>query len=311
METTGTRQKQSREPKRRPRFRRVKPPQFVLTERDRRVIELVHQYRLLSSTQIIELLSDGSSQQVLRRLQLLYHARFLERPRTQVVDIGHSPGSRPMAYALGSAGATLLGVRSPKIPKLQYLHHALAVSGVLVAFTASCRRRENVRVITWSEILNTKVPEATRKRKSPDSWGVSVPGYGRVGVTPDAIFGLHYLDRPEGANKVYFFLEVDRGTMPVVRRSLSETSFYRKLLAYHATATGGMHTKTIGLKTFRVLTVTKSPERKRLVSLVAATRKLPNLQGLFLFTDEKSFLGGDTLEHEWLNGRGERRTLSL
>jgi len=211
-----------------------------------------------------------------------------------------------MAYALGSAGASLLGVRPPKIPKLQYLNHALSVSGVLVAFTASCRRRGNVRVIPWSEILKTKVSEATRKKRTPDSWGVRVPGYGRVGVTPDAIFGLHYLDRPEGANKVYFFLEVDRGTMPVVRRSLSETSIYRKLLAYHATATEELHTKLLGMKAFRVLTVTKSPERKRVASLVAAVGKLPSLQGLFLFIDEATILVGDALEYEWTTGRGER-----
>jgi hypothetical protein len=218
MATTQTRKKSPKEQKRRPRFRRVRPRPFVLTERDRRIVELVHEYRLLSSLQIAALLGDGSQQQLLRRLQLLYHGRFLDRPRTQVIDIVHNPGSRPMAYALGSAGASLLGVRPPKIPKLQYLNHALSVSGVLVAFTVSCRKHGDVRIIPWSEILETKVPEATRKKRSPDSWGVRVPNYGRVGVTPDAIFGLHYLDRPEGANKVYFFLEVDRGTMPIVRR---------------------------------------------------------------------------------------------
>ena len=69
-------------------------------------------------------------------------------------------------------------------------------------------------------------------------------------MTPDAIFGLHYLHKPEGANRAYFFLEVDRGTMPVVRRSLKETSIYRKLLAYHATAANELQVQHFGFKAF-------------------------------------------------------------
>jgi Replication-relaxation len=298
-----------KEQTRKPRFKRVKPPAFVLMERDRRIIELVHEYRLLSSSQITALIGEGSLQQILRRLQLLYHGRFLDRPRTQVIDIIRDPGSKPIVYALGSAGAKLLGTRQPKVPKLQFLNHALAVSGVLVSFAASCRRHGSVRVIPWSEILATKAPEATRKKRLPESWAARVPRYGRLGVTPDAIFGLHYLDRPEGSNRAYFFLEVDRGTMPVVRRSLVESSVYRKLLAYHATATEELHTKNLGIRSFRVLTVTKSPERKRIPSLLDAANKLPSLQGLFLFTDEASLLAEDALTHGWLSGR--RETVSL
>ncbi len=93
--------------------------------------------------------------------------------------------------------------------------------------------------------------------------------------------------------------------MPVVRRNLKETSVYRKLLAYHATAAGELHTKHFGFKSFRVLTVTKSPDKKRLKPLVEAAGMLPSLQGLFLFADETSFLAGDALQCEWVNGRGE------
>src|SRR5947209_6038510 len=55
---------------RRRRFRRVKPRPFVLTPRDRRVLELVEEYRLLSSEQIIALLDEGSPQVLIRRLGL-------------------------------------------------------------------------------------------------------------------------------------------------------------------------------------------------------------------------------------------------
>lgn len=290
--------------KRLPRFRRVKPRPFVLTARDREVLDLVNEHRLLTSAQIAALLGETSTH-LLRRLQLLYHARFLDRPRTQIEDLIRNPGSRPMIYALGSAGAELLGVKVPKVPKLQFLDHALAVSAVIVAFTLACRAKGTVRVIPWSEILESKVPEETRRKRTPDSWQVRLPGQGPLGVAPDAIFGLHYLDRPDGANRAYFFLEVDRGTMPVVRRSLKESSVYRKLLAYHATATSEIQVRHFGFKAFRVLTVTKSPDRKRLKSLLEAAGMLPSLQGIFLFCDEASLLAGDALAQEWVNGRGE------
>lgn len=289
---------------RRPRFRRVKPRPFVLTPRDRRVLELVEEYRLLSSDQIISLLDEGSPQVIVRRLQLLYHARFLDRPRSQIEDLLRSPGSRPMAYALGTQGAALLGVKVPKPVKLPFVEHAVAVSEILTAFTVSARKRGDVRVISFREVLE-KAPEETKRKKVPDSWRVKIPGEESIGVSPDAIFGLHFLGKPEGANRAYFFLEVDRGTMPVMRTRLSETSMWRKLVAYYQTAASKLQTELYGIKTFRVLVVTKSPEKKRLASLVEAAGKLPGLQGIFLFAEDAALLEGDALEHEWVNGRRE------
>jgi len=290
---------------RRPRFRRVKPRPFVLTPRDRRIVELVAEYRILSSEQIVALVGEGSSQVILRRLSLLFHGRYLERPRSQIEDLLRFTGSRPIAYALGTAGATLLGLKPPKPVKLPFVDHTLGVSSVLVAFTLSCREHGNVRVIPWREILAEKVPEERRRKKEPDAWKVRLSDGGAVGVKPDAIFGLHYLDKSEGANRAYFFLEVDRGTMPVMRAGLSQTSVYRKLLAYHATAAAGLQTSLFGIKNFRVLTVTRSPEKRRLASLVDAAGKLPSLQGLFLFGEEKTLLGGDVLTSEWISGKKE------
>ena len=54
-----------------------------LTERDREIIRLVHRHRFLRSSHICSLI-PGSPQQLLRRLKLLYHHGFLERPRSQI-----------------------------------------------------------------------------------------------------------------------------------------------------------------------------------------------------------------------------------
>ena len=126
----------------------------------------------------------------------------------------------------------------------------------------------------------------------------------RLGVEPDRVFGLHFEGAPENRRRVFFFLEADRGTMPVRRKGLTQTSFARKLLAYQETWRRGLHRSHLGLPNFRVLTVTTS--RERVGHLVAAFRLLPDGGSrLFLFTDRESLGCGDILGHEWVNGLEE------
>src|ERR1035438_3364354 len=78
-----------------PRFKRASAvPAIKLTERDREIIRLVERFRFVRSSHICSLI-PGSPQQLLRRLQLLYHHGFLERPRAQL-DYYHRGGSRQM-----------------------------------------------------------------------------------------------------------------------------------------------------------------------------------------------------------------------
>src|SRR4051812_30413999 len=89
------------------RFKRIPSvASLKLTERDQEIIKLVHQHRFLRSSNIIALIG-GSSQQILRRLQLLFHYGFLERPRAQL-DYYHQGGSRPIVYGLGNKGGSYL-----------------------------------------------------------------------------------------------------------------------------------------------------------------------------------------------------------
>src|ERR1039457_6386070 len=127
-----------------PRFQRtglIAPIQ--ITERDGEIIRLVHRYRFLRSPQIVALTGD-SSQQLLRRLQLLYHHGFLERPRAQL-DYYHKGGSHHMVYGLGSKGAAFLrSDLGPDFGQIRwgeknraagrvFLEHALLVADVMVA----------------------------------------------------------------------------------------------------------------------------------------------------------------------------------
>ena len=85
----------------RPRFERVPTRSFHLTDRDLKIIEYVEQYRLLASEQIVGLLGEGSPQHVRRRLQLLFHNRYLDRPAAQsplMPGLGKARGSRAPGY---------------------------------------------------------------------------------------------------------------------------------------------------------------------------------------------------------------------
>lgn len=299
---------------RRPRFERVPVRTMILTPRDLGILRAVHRHRLLRSTQLILLLA-ASRQATLRRLQLLFHHGYLDRPAMQLD--WYARGSEPLVYALGKRGAEILeaegvarrGVRwDTKNRNLSrvFLHHALAVAEVMVAFEVVCRSREGVRLIPPEKVL-AAAPAETRRLRLPFRWQVEARHGGkshRLGVEPDKVFGLRFENAPESRRHAFFFLEADRGTMPVRREGLAQTSFLRKLVCYQETWRKGIHRKHLGIPNFRVLTVTTS--RERVEHLVEACRSLTGGGSrLFLFTDWESLCRRDILAHEWVNGRGE------
>jgi len=257
------------------------------------IIKHVSRHRFLRSWQVAALVG-GSKQRVLRRLQLLYHHGFLERPRAQI-EYYEPGGSRSIVHGLAQRGANLLG---PSVEPLEwntkngavkrlFLEHALMVSDVMVTLELACRQHEGVRFLHAAELPS---PAATHSRRKPFRWSVSLKGGTRLGVIPDQVFGLEFPGQPADRNRAYFFLEADRATMPVMRQNLRQTSFYRKLLAYEATWTQNLHRSRFGFHRFRVLTVTTSPERVK--HLVEACRGLQHGQGLFLFTQLQSLTTG-------------------
>lgn len=300
---------------RRPRFKRSPIRPMVLTPRDLDILRAVHRHRLLRSTHLIAL-SDGSRQTTLRRLQLLFHHGYLDRPLMQLD--WYARGSEPLVYALGSRGAELLEARGEfrrggirwdtknRNVSRVFLHHTLAVAEVMVAFEIACQGREGVQFIPPEEML-AGAPEATRRLRLPFRWQVAVRHDGklhRLGVEPDKVFGLRFEGEPEHRRHAFFFLEADRGTMPIVRKGLGQTSFLRKLLCYQETWRQGLHRRHLGIPNFRVLTVTTS--RERVEHLVEACRSLGGGGSrLFLFADQGALGRGTILAHEWVNGRNE------
>ena len=298
---------------RKPRFHRA--PEIApiqLTDRDRMIVRCVFQHRFLRSWQIAALVG-GSKQAVLRRLQLLYHHGYLERPRAQI-EYFQPGGSRAFAYGLADRGAELLRLTEThslralewsaknRAVKHLFLEHALLVSDVMVSLELTCRRHGGVRFLNSDDL---PLPAATRSRLEPFRWKVSLNGGTRLGVVPDCVFGLEFEDQPADRNRAYFFLEADRGTMPITRSGLHHSSFHRKFLAYEATWLQELHRKHFGFHRFRVLTVTTSTDRLR--HLVEACRQLDRGQGLFLFTDLNSFLASpDPLTSPWQTARSDQ-----
>lgn len=286
-----------------PRFARSSLARSMeITTRDLDILTSVARHRFLRSTHVVALLG-ASAQGVLRRLQLLYHHGYLERPRAQL-EYYHQGGSREIAYGLGSKGAKLLGERlgdtfakerwgdKNRLVGRMFLRHALMVSDVLVAFQIACRNHGSIEFI----------PESAH-------WRVALEGGRKFGVIPDAAFALNRTSDNGNEERVLFFLEADRGTMPVSRKSLQQTSFRRKFLCYQATWLQGVHKIRFKHERFRMLTIGTS--NARLTALRAECAKLERGRGLFLFLHEDVLANPSSLLDEvWMQSHSNE-TVSL
>lgn len=273
-----------------PRFKRssaIAP--LHLTARDQEILKHVHCHRFLRSDHI-SALTAGSAQQVTRRLQRLYHHGYLERPRCQIEY--YQVGSRRIVYGIGNKGAAWLK-RELTLPynKLEwkrknhigrlFLEHALLISDIMVAVELACRQRTDVRLLSIDH-LNIQ------KRREPFQWSVEIRRGLKSRVIPDRIFGLEFAGK-----RCWYFVEADRATMPVRRRGLEQSSFYRKLLTYEATWVQKIHKQILGIHRFRVLTVTTNSGRVQ--SMIKACRELKQARGIFLFGNTNIFQDKDNL----------------
>ena len=240
----------------------------------------------MRSHQIADLVG-GSRQQVLRRLQRLYHHGYLERPACQI-DYYQTGGSRSIAYGLAGRGAAHLRrvddtpfsrldwtSRNRSVKRL-FLEHALMVSDIMVALEIACRQRGDVRLLIEHEI---PLPVATHNQRAPFQWTVTGSGKDKLGVISDRVFAMEFGDNRE---RILCFLEADRGTMPVERAKHDASSIARKLHAYALTWKAGIHRSRFGTSRVRVLTVTSGESRCENIRAVASSVRIGS--GLFVQT---------------------------
>jgi hypothetical protein len=300
---------------RRPRFRRAsEPPAFRLTEDDVLIIRQLAHHRFLRSTHVAALVGrslDRTNDRLLR----LFHAGYIDRPRAQL-DYYPTNGSSPMVYALADRGARLLierdGIefanvewsRKNREAGRPFIEHQLEVMDFYVALQCAARDRADVRLMLPAEII-AAFPDQSFNARIPVALRVKVSHQGimhNIGVVPDLVFGLKF---PDGSRRC-FTVEIDRGTMPITRTNLFQTSYERKMRAYLAAHSTRQHERHFGWKTFRVLTITTDHTRMR--SMIEALRELhiPHSPGpaLFFFATREEMVTGDPLTHVWRDGNG-------
>ena len=232
-----------------PRYRRAATEvPCLLTERDMEILQIVHAFRLITSAHL-QALVTGSNQGVLRRLQKLFHAGYLDRIPPRRTNAG---GSSKMIYATTNCGVRLLQ-KAGAIQRLTqtdwnaqnraldtlFIDHTLLISHIRAVLTLACRTYPGLELAAWREGQDLRDNIEVQLDK----------GYVRVPVAPDAFFTLR-----DAQGRVNFLVEADRGTMSVKR-------FTQKLRAYAAWSREEKQQQKLGIKHFRVLTVTSSAAR--------------------------------------------------
>jgi hypothetical protein len=290
--------------------RRQVPAPFQLTERDLRILSHVARHRFLSSEHLARL-DGGSEQNVLRILRVLFDHQFLDRPATQLAHMPIS-GPRPMVYGLGRRGAQALRDHSVhadssdwternKRAGAKFIEHTLAIADFMVALEIACWERGDITLLHEREIL-ANAPARTQKSREP--LRLVVPGLsnkmGVSSVIADGLFGLGFPDD----TAAYFLLEVDRGSMPIVRSNFDRTSYRRKLLVYWEAWKRKLHVEQFGVSQIRMLTITDSA--KRVQNMLSAVDEITAGKGsnFFLFGHSEQFREISPLNVVWQTGKG-------
>jgi len=230
-------------------------PDLTIRERDTEIIQIINEYRYLDFELLWRLLASkyserpkeygvgkdgkkrpkqyGFTEQALRkRLMQLFNARYLNRQPIADEPIGRGYGSPRAIYSIGPKSADFISkltgdsierIRSViKSDKKQpfFLRHALEISKFRTILDLACQQSDGeVRLLFWKQgrELMDNVHDKNGNRHS---------------VFPDAIFSLSV----SGKGKVNYFLEVDRGTMPIsaigsgsdIRKKILGFWYYRK-----------------------------------------------------------------------------------
>ena len=293
-------------------------PSFLITPRDVEIIRQVARHRFLSSTHISDLLA-APHKKIGDRLTFLFHGKYLDRPRGQRERYRDGGGSERMVYALANRGAQLLieqdgygkadidWTRKNREVTHRFIQHTLAIADVRVGLVRAVRSRSGLELLEPQQLL-AAMPATTQTMRNPWAWRANVQHNNaskEVGLVPDYAFGIVF---PDGKRRCCL-VECDRGTMPIDRSNLEQTSMLKKFLGYTAGKRAKLHQRQFDWKAFRVLIITNTPER--VANLLTAVRERVHADGhdLFLVTDRTSLATADILAHQWRDARGKAHSL--
>ncbi len=234
--------------------KRAKSRELAIRERDRKILELVYSHRFLSTELLWYLLMPEDNpadkgaigrngkrrpkryafgrQALYKRLLQLHKARYLNRYYIYDEQSGQGHGVRQAIYGLGSKSSKILSdmigidpkevryiVEANKV-KSAFRQHAVEISRFRVILELACRGSNGkVKLLFWEQgtMLRDYVHGIDHRGEEK-----------RFSVDPDAFFGLEV----EGKGRAHYFLELDRGTMPIVSES-NRSDIRKKIFAYY------------------------------------------------------------------------------
>ena len=282
--------------KRLPRHRREpEKVKFDIQPRDDEGLKWLRTCRLVTSDHL-RLLLPGSDQVITRRLRKWYHKGYADRVKVR---------NQPEIYGLGNLGADRLADLGEMEPRgkidwtdknrdlaERYREHTLMVTDFRVCLELALRERPGVRLLAWipdGEIKENVTIIEERKGRGGKTYEANVV----FPVEPDAFFVLE-----DNGDEMFFFLEADRSS------EAASTRFKTKLLGYWHYWKQKKYEDLIwscwdndlgyverkGIKSFRVVTSTKSEWRANNLKRVARTvddRRTGS--DMFWFTDSSKY----------------------
>lgn len=252
-------------------------------DEDPKIIKTVYDYRFISSEQA-QAVIERSNQMILRRLQKLFHHNYLDRMDRQL----NAKKNIKMIYALGDRGADVLAeyydIQKGKIDwqkknsevKRGHILHTLSSSDFRACLTVALRKVSGAEIPFWQRENPKTLKDVIiiTKNGKRQRWP----------VVPDNFFQIFYAGWKYP--RCDFFHEADRSTM-------IHDNFLKKMRAYWIMWREtylGRHRNSFEVKNFRVLTTTKSRQRRD--NLIEVTRKADDDKTgsyMFWFACEQDF----------------------
>jgi hypothetical protein len=278
-------------------------PSLRLTQRDLAIIQVVYEYRALTTPQIEQLLFASGNRKETRcrkRLRRLYDHGYLWRDE-QPTKL--SQGRAPLVYRLDTKGADLLaelwGLECrdldwhPRDNTLSdpFLNHLLRTNDVRVAIAVAAAKHSFI-LEEWRDDKTLKSHHWKDSVVIKDDQGREQ----KAAIVPDGYFRLSV--KGEGQqHAAHFFLEVDLRTVVGQASRWGRRDWARKVQAYLAYYNSGQYQQRYGAEKGRVLTVTTGD--RRLKNLKAITEDAGGRKRFWFTTFERLTAASVLTEPIW------------
>jgi len=224
------------------------PAGMAMQDRDRQIMKAVHEYRFLTRSQIQRLFGMNCVTRVNVRLRKLFDHGYLDRRFRPTIT-----GTSETIYVLGKRGIPIVdqmtGLQEKEIisvrrlalaAKEHSLEHDLSVNDFRISVVNEIEVEGSLKLVRWLDARSCEQRFEVR-----DGGKVT-----KSTLRPDGFFQLTH------ESKLYsFFVEIDLATS-------SQEQLQAKFQTYLDFQNLGLYERAFGLKTFYVLVVTNSPERR-------------------------------------------------